>query len=482
VSFKRGLLWTAAGQASLFAIQFGGAVIVARLLSPYEMGIFALAMAVVGVLNLIQSIGLGSYVVREPDLTPERIATAFTVNAIISLLLAAATAALGFAGSFFADDPGVRRLLLILALTPILSIFSILPLALLERQARFKAISIANVCGRLVSTIVMVVLAYGGLSYFSIAWGQCAGALITTILLCWVARRDLSWKLSMGGWREISTFGMQMIAITGVNSLAGRVSDLLLGKVTGIVALGLYNRAAGINNLFWENLHSVMGRVVFAELSRQKREGLSLRPLYLSISEMVTASLWPVFTGLAVLAVPLIRIVYGAQWLPAAMPFAILALSAVVLISVTMTWEIFVACGETARQARMEFIRAGVATGLFAIGCAVSLEAAAAARVADAVFAVAFYGPHLRRMTDTTLSDMGPIYLRSGLLTLLAVLPASILVTLAGRQAAEIPFGQLALAVALGGLLWGIGLVLMNHPLWNEARTFLKGRMRRAVA
>lgn len=469
MEFKRGLAWTAAGQGSFFVIQFAGSVVVARLLSPYEMGVYALAMAIVGVLNIIQSIGLGSYLVRERDLTPNRVATAFTVNAAISLLLAAVTAAIGMAGTFIADDPSIRGVLLVLALTPLVGIFSVVPVSLLEREADFRLISIVNVTRSVVATACTVALAFKSWSYYSIAWGQLAGSVVSTALLCVAARRHVTWRMSVADWRAISRFGAQMIAITGVNSLAGRASDLLLGKLTGLVALGLYNRAANINNLFWENLHLVMGRVVFAEFSRQKREGLSLRHSYLRISEMVTAFLWPLFTGLAVLAEPLIRLVYGDQWVAAAAPFALLALSAVVQLSITMTWEIFVACGETARQARFEFIRTGVGLLFFAIGCSISLEVAAAARVADAVFSMLLYRPHLQRMTDTSMADMGPIYLRSGLLTALAVLPAGVLMATGGAEARTMDFVTMASAALCGVAFWAVGLAVLRHPLFEQA-------------
>ena len=475
MGFRRGLAWTVAGQGVFFVIQFVGSVIVARLLSPYELGVYALAVAVTGVLNLIQSVGLGSYMVREPDLTPERIATAFTVNAAISLLLAAATAGLALAGSLISSDTGVRGVLLVLALSPLIGMLSVVPYAMLEREANFRLISVSGVMRSLVATIGTVALATAGWSYYAVAWSQVGASLVQAVMLCVVARRHVSWRLSLSGWREISRFGAQMIAITGVNNLAGRVSDLLLGKITGLIALGLYNRASNVNNLFWENIHLVMGRVAFAELARLKREGVSLRPFYLNAIEMMTASLWPLFTGLAVLAEPLIRLVYGQKWIDAASPFALLNLASVVLISITLTWEVFVACGETSRQARFEFVRTAVGTTFFAIGCSVSLKAAAAARVADALFSMFLYRPHLERMTDTSLRDTGPVYLRSGLLTALAVAPAVVLVMTTAPSA--ITLLQIGAAVVPGMVLWGGALVLLRHPLYQEGALFVKRRL-----
>lgn len=476
MKFKQGLAWTAGGQASFFILQFGGSVIVARLLSPYEMGVYGLAVAIVGVINLIQSVGLGSYIVREPDLTAERLATAFTINAAISLGLAAVTAGLGAASTAVTSDAGVRGCLLVLALTPLLGIISIVPSSLLEREGDFRIISIGNMVRSLMASLLTVMLAYRGWSYYSVAWGQVGASIVSTSVVCVLARRHLRWRMSLAQWRQISKFSTQMIAISGVNTLAARASDLLLGKFTGLAGLGLYNRAANVNNLFWENLHLVMGRNVFSELARIKREGQSLRSFYLSVSEMVTAFLWPVFTGLAVLAEPLIRLVYGDQWAAAAPAFALLALSSVVNLSITMTWEVFVACGETGRQARIEFIRTGLGVVLFAIGCSISLEAAAGARVLETLFSMLLYRPHLERMTDTSLRDSGPIYLRSGLLTLLAVLPASLLMMYSGSDASHLPFLTMLIAVLIGAALWSLGLLLMRHPIVEQVRGLLKSR------
>ena len=471
MGFKRGLAWTVAGQSAFFIIQFAGSVIVARLLSPYELGVYALALAITGVLNLVQSIGLGSYLVREPDLTPDRIATAFTVNAVISLLLAAATVAIALVGTSFTGSTGVRGVLFVLALTPLIGMVSVVPYALLEREANFRLISIAGVIRTLIATAGTVALAEAGWSYYAIACAQVGGSCVQAIVLCTFARRHVHWRMSLKGWRAVASFGTQMIAITGVNSLAARASDLLLGRLAGLASLGLYNRASNVNNLFWDNIHLVMGRVAFAEMARLKRDGQSLRSFYLNAIEMTTASLWPLFTGLAVLAHPLIRLVYGPQWQGAAVPFALLALSAVILISITLTWEVFVACGETAKQARFEFLRTAVGTMFFAVGCWISLEAAAIARVADALFSMFLYRPHLERMTDTRLRDTGPVYLRSGFLTALAVGPACFLVnTVPGTL---INFYQIFVVVACGILLWTCALVVLRHPLYREARILL---------
>jgi O-antigen/teichoic acid export membrane protein len=75
LSVRRGLAWMGLSQGGFFILQFGGSVILARLLSPYEMGVFVVGAAITGVLSAIQAFGLAGFIVREQDLSPELLAS-----------------------------------------------------------------------------------------------------------------------------------------------------------------------------------------------------------------------------------------------------------------------------------------------------------------------------------------------------------------------------------------------------------------------
>jgi O-antigen/teichoic acid export membrane protein len=217
----------------------------------------------------------------------------------------------------------------------------------------------------------------------------------------------------------------------------------------------------------------VIGRVVFVDLAEKKRLGLSLHHTYLKVVEIVTATLWPAFAGLAVLAGPFILKVYGAKWTLAALPLAMLSINAIIQLSFTMAWEIFAVSGETARQSRFEFIRAGAGLVFLVIGCTTSLTAACMAWIAHAIFSMFLYLPHLQRMTDTTSTDFRPVYLRSAVLTLGAIGPAALLMVIF-HGSPTTPFNYVLGSVIAGVIIWSLGLVLLRHPLLLEALRFVR--------
>ena len=456
-------------QGGLFVVQFGTSIVLARLLTPYEMGIFAVAVAVVGLLSIIRALGLPAYLVRSTELSESLLASVFTVNAIIAILLSVAIVALSALGGALLGDPGVRRSLLVMAVVPLLGIFDFLPATLIERTGNFRLVALLNVARALIANGTTLALALSDFSYMSMVYGQVVSTAVSVIGFNIIGWRHVRLHIGFADGRDIMRYALQMVSISGVTIFATRMSELMLGRTLGLDALGLYSRASGLTTTILDNLHLIVVRIIFVEFSNQKRKGWSLRDSYLKIVAIMTALLWPVFAGLAVLAGPVVLTLYGQAWIAAAPPLSLLCLAALVAVSITMTWEVFNVSQETARQARIEFVRAGIGLALFAAGCLVSMVAAALARVGEAIFSVALYRPHLERMTDTRWSDLIPIYLESILLTVLAVMPATVVMALHGWSPST-PLPPIAVAVAIGIAAWLGGLALLRHPLYQELR------------
>lgn len=477
VSMRRSVLWMGFSQGCLFVIQFGGSVVMARLLTPYEMGVYAVAAAVVGLLTALRAFGLSAFLIRELNLTPEVVASVFTINAMLSVATAAAVIALSNTGAQMLGEPGVQAVMVLLAITPILTIFDIMPAALLERSGAFKTMALAGLARTAVSIGATIILAVQGHSYMSIVYGNLVGAVFGTAWMNVVGWRYVSLRMGLHDWRRITRFGLQMLTITGVGSISVRLSDILLGRLIGLGALGLYSRASGLHSMLWDNLHQIVARIMFVDFAEQRRRGMSLRGAYLRVTALVTALLWPAFAGLGILAGPVIHTVYGPDWVGAAWPLSLLAVSGMVLVSNTMAPETYIVCSETARQLRYETKRAGTGLLLFTFGCLDGLAWAAASRIGEAACGVAYSRRDILRMTDTRMADYRPIFGQSALLTVAACSPAA-LVMAVNAWSSQTSLVAIAGAVALGVAAWGVGLWLLQHPLFVEARILVQQALR----
>lgn len=468
MSIKRSLAWMGIAQAATFLFQFGSSVVLARYLTPHEMGIFAIGLATVGMLAVLQNFGLQPLIVREETLTQPMEATTFTANTIICIVQTIATALFAFLAASFLRNEGVKHILVVLSVVPLFGILSFMPGAKLERNGRFKEIALIGAITSLIGSSATIIFAILGFKYMSLAYGQVISAITLSALFMIVGRSYRFSSFGLSEWRHVFGFGIQMFSYSGIVNLSQRFCEIMLGRISGLSDLGLYNRASGINNMIWGNVHYLASRVMLVDFANHHRSGTPIGDRYIQTVAVITATLWPAFAGLAILSHPFIVIVYGAKWAAAAVPLVYLTISSMILVAMTMSWELFAVTGNVSTQTRLEAVRTIVSVSLFVGACFISIEAVAFTRIIDAALVFMLYRPHLNRMTGTTFRNTAKTYSQSALLTLAAVLPAAVLMlSVRGTQPS---LSLLFCAIVSGVLLWGVGLFIVHHPLTNELR------------
>lgn len=473
MSFRRSLAWGFFGQFATFIISFGASLVIARLLTPREVGIYVVAMAVVGVVQIVGTFGVSTYMVREAELDEAVFDTALTVNLLIGVIVSCGVFVVSLTSSQLLGDPAVGRVLRILALLPLIAVPTFRPSVMFQRAMRFRTISLINLGSAIVTSSSTIAAALSGKSYMSPAFGGMAGALFTTVAYLTVGRAYLRHRLSLAGWRPIATFGFQMISISGVAVLTARLSDIILSRILGLAALGLYSRASSLANMLFENLYGTATRVIFVQLSRVHLEPGRLRISFLRALSIITALMWPVSSGLAILARPAIHILYGDRWLGAAGPLTVLMIAQVIALAFGMNWELFVLKHETAKQTRYEIVRSVIGLTAFAVGSAFGLIGAALGRVFEVLTGLFLYTPHVRRLAETGPYEVPQVLARSFVLAICATAPAAILMIASDWSPATPPL-RIAAAVLLGVALWLAALARMDHPLYEEIRTVLR--------
>ena len=100
-SIRQNLAWMGLSQGLLFVVQFAASVAIARLLSPRELGVYAVAAALIGLLNIIRATGLNTMLISESTLLPAVARTAFHHQPAAEPVVLA---------RHFLDQPRCRRL------------------------------------------------------------------------------------------------------------------------------------------------------------------------------------------------------------------------------------------------------------------------------------------------------------------------------------------------------------------------------------
>jgi O-antigen/teichoic acid export membrane protein len=467
VKTRRAFFWSVIGQVTSFAANITGSVIVARLLSPVEMGIYVIGAAAIGLISGFTSLGVGAFVVREPTLTDEILDSAFTLNAMLAIGLAVVVALVGQVSGWVLGSREAGNVLMLLAVAPALGVFSFRPATLMQRNMELGTMAFISTASIVVGAVVMVACAIGGASYMAPAWGSLATTVVGLIGYLALGARYVGFSVGLARWREILVFGLRMVTITGAAAIANRLADISLGRLLGLRSLGLYSRASSISGQIFDNVYGTATRVVFVHLSEQNRRTGQIGDSFLRSFRMITAVMWPCLLGLAILSPVAIYTIYGEKWLAAAAPLSIILVSQVIVLAFGMNWELFVIRNETALQTKIELYRNGLGLAVFVIGCLFSLTFAAVAKVCDALLGLVMYRRHLTRLSGLAAEQLNRAYREGGALSLCGVLPAGLLMV-HERWSENTSLLLVAAAVGLGAVMWTACLVWLQHPLIEE--------------
>ena len=461
------MVWSYLAQIAAFLITFGSTIMVARLVSPRDFGIYAMATAATTIINVFMQFGLAKYIMREAELSVQLLRSLFTVNFFLSLLYISAI----LIGAVFAEQvvgsADVSRFLYVFALFPLFAMMEFIPEALCSRDGRFGVISILSVLRAVVIALTTLILAWQGFAFMSFAWAQVFAWAATALCFNLLVWRPDVWRFRLAGAKDILYFGSQMIGIRGLAQLGTRAGEMALGSLLGLTSLGLFTRAAGLPGTLLNNVFGAAGNVIFSRMSLEMRETGEFHRTYTRFMRLLLGLMWPMMFGLAVLAGPVIRLLYGEKWQAAALPMSFIALATAVVIGLGMASEVFILRHETKRQFVIEIMRTAAGVLLFVGGAMFSLTAAAVARLGEALIAFMLYRPVLNKLLGGPEHALREIYIESLLLGCVAALPSLLLMLSTGFSAAT-PLHHVIGAVALGGLFWAILLYRRQHPLAEE--------------
>lgn len=473
MSIRRSLLWSYSAQGVSTVATFASTVAVARLVTPRDFGILAMAAAITNIIQVFVQLGLAKYIMRERELSIELLRSLFSVNLIMTIAYCIAILIGAFVSGPILHSNDVATFLVAFALFPLIAMMEFIPSSLAAREMKFGLISAIGVARALTQAGVTVVLAWKGYAYMSFV-----GALVISYalsIICFnvaIWRPDV-WRLRFKGAREIVRFGFQMIGIGGITQLNTRAGEMTLGSLLGLSQLGLYNRASNLPATLHGNIFGVGTNVVFSRLSKDLRDGVELHVNYIRFMRVLLALLWPMMIGVAVLSGPMVALLYGAKWLSVALPLSLIMIATVITGAIGMTSEIFILRHRTQQQMRLEVVRAVFGYAAFAGGSLVSLTVAAFGRIAEAVFAFILYRKPMNEMIGGPEGALRRVYLEASALTIVAVIPAFILM-MWYRWSPDTPLPLVAAAVASGILAWAILLIRIEHPLYLEVKRFVR--------
>jgi len=464
---RQSLAYSAASSYVSLALQIVSTVIISRILTPAETGIFAVATVFAALASTFRDFGVAEYLIQEQDLSSDRIRAAFAVNIVMSwamgaLLFFGALPVAGFYGS-----QGIAEVMRVQAFNFALIPFGAVTMAYFRRELNFRPIFYAGLLANTTALVVSVVCALRGMSYMSLAWSSLAGVVVTVAVAIYFRPAGFPWWPGLPGVGRVIQFGKYASGIYLFGQLGKGAPEMIIGRASGIVSVAFFSRANGLVEVFQRLVLSAVLPVCQPYFASDNRNDSGLLTGYLRSVSYLTVIGWPFLLVIGIIAYAAIRIVYGSQWIDAVPLAQILCAAAFIELAYHLSKEALLAKGEARECNQLQMrVQACLVVGLLAgipFGLVWACWGVVVGTAASALLT------HIQLASSIGLS--GALMLRHCLpsLTIAVVSALPVAAWAIIEPISELNFVRFGVLSPLLALVtWLLCLRQLRHPFWDE--------------
>src|SRR4051812_6206074 len=471
-----GLGYKAAGQVALQALRVGVTVVLARLLTPGDVGLAAVAIAITALGAPFADLALGPALIQRAEITETESSTVFWANVAAGVALTAIGLLIAVVLALVAGSPQTGELLGVLSAAFLVQALGTTHGALLVRAMRFGALEAAALAGATAAAATAIALAAGGAGPWALVGGPLAGAALQVTALWLLSGWRPARVVDRAALRSFGGFGVRLLGVRSLFTLHRNADNLLVGGVLGTTALGVYGMAYNLAVLPFNRVVDPLRDVLFPALSRVKDDDPSrVAGAWLRATQVVTTLLAPAFAVLVVCGDDAVSVVLGDRWAAAAAPLRVLAAVGILQTAISFCSVVLPVLDRTAELLRFAVLPATLSIAGFAAGLPWGTTGVAVGYLAANVVLVPLY----LRLTARVL-DVGGRAVATALAGPAALTGMVGTAALAGRLAAGAgdapPAAALAAGAGLGLLAWALGVRALTPVLLAEGRRLWAAR------
>ncbi len=342
-----GVFFTAIAKYANLIISLGVTAVLARLLSPEQFGVIAVAMVIIAFLNLIADIGLFPAVIQYKNLTKDELGNLFSISCYLGLLLALILVLIAPLIADYYEQHLLRNIIRLLAIGLFFTASSVVPNALFYRERMFKFIAIRSFIIQIILGAISIMAAFYGAGIYALLINPILYSILLFIVSYVHFPLPFKLKISLKTIQPILRYSTFQFLFNIVNYFSKNSDTLLIGRYLGINILGYYDKAYQLMSLPLQNITQVITPVIHPVLSLKKEDKTQL----IAATEQLIAVLaligFPLATFLYFAAEDLIYLFFGAQWGTAVPVFKILSLTVGIQLILSSSGSIFQTTGDT---------------------------------------------------------------------------------------------------------------------------------------
>ncbi|MBL4905496.1 MAG: lipopolysaccharide biosynthesis protein [Flavobacteriaceae bacterium] len=299
----------------------------ARKLSISDFGIIAISATLINFIQVFGVSGISEYVVfYHEDDKKEVVSSAFWLNISMTVLIIVVLVILApFWADFYGNDK-IVNIIYLLSVGFFFNMLSAIPIALYRKEIDYKPLVVIQLIFGTISQLSQVLLAFLGFGVYSLAIPTAVVLPLLSLTLIYKSKFRPSLKFSLEHWKKIFEYSKFVIGTRVIGMLVNNGDNLLIARILSLKALGIYDVAFRLANLFINHFNPIITNISLPILAKSREKKNELTTRFRKMIDMVSVINIPVIIGMILFAEPIILLLYGQKWSAAIFPFQILSI------------------------------------------------------------------------------------------------------------------------------------------------------------
>lgn len=351
-SSKKSFIYKAAGAKYLgIVINIFFSIIMARLLSPEDYGIYAVVNVLAGYMMTTSNLGIGAAIIQKKNLVEKEIECIYSFTALIGIILGLIMVFFGIPLSQIYNNKVYYILCQLLAIAVFLYSINIVPNALLLRDGHYNQVVLRNIIVTIGSVVITLFIAACGGKYYALI-----GQSISTILIYYIWNVFVT-KIHFGINIKAMVSGIKKIFKYSLFSFGGdtamyfelNLDTLMIGPFLGSTALGIYDKAYKLLDYPVGNLAGILTPILHPLLKDYQEQPDIIKNIYERIEKFFSLISIFMVTVCFCCSKEIIYILFGEKWSSAILIFQIMSVSMYPKMMMATVNSVFSSLGNTKR-------------------------------------------------------------------------------------------------------------------------------------
>ncbi|MPT48749.1 MAG: lipopolysaccharide biosynthesis protein [Sphingobium sp.] len=324
---RTAIFWRSGGQIIAQMVSWTSTLLVMRLLTPGDYGLFAMTQVLLNFMQFLNGYGLVSALVQTKSLTSHQVRQAFGIMLLLNGTLAALQLIIApFAADYY-DQPLIADLLRVQALIYLSTPFIAIPEVLMARKLDFRRPAIVGLISSMVAALVALTGAFLGWGVWTLVFAPIAGFYVRGIGYLIISGFVPIPSFNFRGTGWMIAFGAPLLGSQFLIMVQTQTDIIIGGRMLPAHELGLYAEALFLTQIFVARVLPPLNDVAFPAYARMQEDRAALNHAFCRATRLIMMLACPVYLGMAVTAQPLVLTLFGPKW-AAMVPFvAIIAAS-----------------------------------------------------------------------------------------------------------------------------------------------------------